>query len=56
MLQEAYGWGGGQTYGLVSLELFLIDYRSSNSILDALFRLEIWFLKQIECKGKKLLL
>ena len=47
---------GGQTYRLDSLEVFLIDYCSSNSILDALFKIEIWFLKQIECREKRVLL
>jgi hypothetical protein len=47
---------GGQTYRLDSLEVFLIDYRSSTSILDALFKLEIWFLKQIVFRGEKVLL
>ena len=48
--------GGGQAYRLDSLEVFLIDYRNSNRILVALFKHEIWLLKQIECRRKKALL
>jgi hypothetical protein len=50
------GGVGGQTYRLYSLDVFLIDYRSSTSILNALFKLEIWFLKQIVIRGEKVLL
>jgi hypothetical protein len=60
VLQREHGGKGGgrrgQTYRLDSFEVFLIDYRSSNSILDALFKIGIWFLKQIECREKKVLL
>jgi hypothetical protein len=56
VLQVAYGGGEVQTHRLDSLEVILIEYRHYNSILDVLFKVEIWFLKQIGCRGERELL